>query len=558
MSGPDYPRYPILKPVDSRSDHNALGKNTRTVAGLTLISRVFGLTRDLVTVRVFGDTAVGSAFAAAFAIPNMFRRLFGEGALSAAFIPEYTRMADDDPSKADAFASLTIGLLAMVTGIITVIIELALLGAVLMSADNPDRAYSLKLVMVMLPFMPMICIAAILGGMLQSHNKFGPWAAAPILLNICIIGASVPYFFVDDADAAMWAYLIGIAAVLSAVLQVLWSIWALRGKVRWTRGVGAARDEARAMLRRMIPVMIGLGTLQLNAFVDTLIAMYPNWIGPTFLGRDYPLDESSNAVLFYAQRLYQFPLGVFGIAVATAAFPALSRVANNPERFGIMLRRGVRLSLYIGVPASIGLLVVGGPLIQVLYSGFGEGFSQKGVARASAVLIGYSVAVWAYSLNQLYTRAFYAQGDTRTPMRIALMMVGVNISLNLVLIWWLKEAGLAWSTAICAILQMMWLATVSRRKSSVGNSLRLDSIRPYVLVIVGSSLMGGVIFGVSEFWALPAQWSHQAVRVLVICAIGAAFYAIWSIAWGMDELRWIGARSTERAGTTDGNDGAIG
>jgi putative peptidoglycan lipid II flippase len=547
-----------LIPVETRSENNTLGKNTRTVAGLTLISRVFGLMRDLVTVRVFGDTAVGSAFAAAFAIPNMFRRLFGEGALSAAFIPEYTRMADDDPSKADAFASLTIGLLAMVTGIITIIIELALLAAVLMSADNPDRAYSLKLVMVMLPFMPMICIAAILGGMLQSHSKFGPWAAAPILLNICIIGASVPYFFIDDADAATWAYPIGISAVLSAVLQVLWSFWALRGKVRWTRGVGAAHDEARQMLRRMIPVMIGLGTLQLNAFVDTLIAMYPNWVGPTIFGRDYPLDESSNAVLFYAQRLYQFPLGVFGIAVATAAFPALSRVANDPKRFGEMLRRGVRLSLYIGFPASIGLLIVGGPLIQVLYSGFGDGFSDEGVKRASSVLIGYSFAVWAYSLNQLYTRAFYAQGDTRTPMRIALVMVTVNISLNLVLIWWLKEAGLAWSTAICAILQMMWLAALSNRNSSDSSSLQVKAARPYMLVFVGSALMGGLIFGVSHFWALPHQWAQQAIRVLVICAIGAAFYAIWSIAWGMDELRWIGARSTERAGTTDGNDGAIG
>jgi putative peptidoglycan lipid II flippase len=304
--------------------------------------------------------------------------------------------------------------------------------------------------------------------------------------------------------------------------------------------------------------MIGLGTLQLNAFVDTLIAMYPNWLGPTIFGRDYPLDESSNAVLFYAQRLYQFPLGVFGIAVATAAFPALSRVANDPKRFGEMLRRGVRLSLYIGFPASIGLLIVGGPLIQVLYSGFGDGFSDEGVKRASSVLIGYSFAVWAYSLNQLYTRAFYAQGDTRTPMRIALVMVTVNISLNLVLIWWLKEAGLAWSTAICAILQMMWLAALSNRNSSGGSSLRVSTARPYMLVFVGSALMGGLIFGVSHFWALPHQWAQQAIRVLVICAIGAAFYAIWSIAWGMDELRWIGARSTERAGTTDGNDGAIG
>ncbi len=542
--------------MQSNAEQHTLGKNTRTVAGLTLVSRVFGLVRDLVTVRVFGDTAVGSAFAAAFAIPNMFRRLFGEGALSAAFIPEYTRLADNDPKKADAFASLTIGLLALTTGIITLLIELGLLVAVLLSADHPERAYSLKLVMVMLPFMPMICIAAILGGMLQSHGRFGPWAAAPILLNLCIIGTSLPFFFIEDADPAVWAYPIGIAAVGSAILQVVWSLWALRGKVRWTRGVSSASTEAKQMMRRMIPVLIGLGTLQLNSFADTLIAMYPNWIGPTIAGRDYPLDESANAVLFYAQRLYQFPLGVFGIAVATAAFPALSRVAGDPTRFREMLSRGVRLSLYIGIPASVGLLVVGGPLIRVLYSGFGEGFSESGIIRASAVLVGYSIAIWAYSLNQLYTRAFYAQGDTRTPMRIALMMVGVNIALNLVLIWWLKEAGLAWSTAICAILQTIWLSRASVHKHNDDNSLRHKSFSPILLITIGAILMGGIILGVEHIWKLPTQWSIQTLRVLVICAIGAAFYAIWSIVWGMDELRWIGARSTEQAGTAIGKDGA--
>ncbi|MDF1869079.1 MAG: murein biosynthesis integral membrane protein MurJ [Phycisphaerales bacterium] len=534
----------------------SLGRNTRTVAGLTLISRVLGMARDLVTVRVFGDTAVGSAFAAAFAIPNMFRRLFGEGALSAAFIPEYTKLSDDDPSKADAFASLTIGLLALVTGMITILIELGLLAAVLMSADNPDRAYSLKLVMVMLPFMPMICVAAILGGMLQTHHRFGPWAAAPILLNLCIIVASIPYFFVDGADPAVWAYPIGIAAVVSAALQVLWSVLALRGKVRWTRSVSAVQSEARTMLRRMVPVLIGLGTLQLNTFVDTLLAMYPNWIGPTLMGRDYPLDESSNAILFYAQRLYQFPLGVFGIAVATAAFPALSRVAGDPSRFSEMLRRGLRLSLYIGIPASIGLLVVGGALIRVLYSGFGDGFSEDGIIRATSVLVGYSVAIWAYSLNQLYTRAFYATGDTRTPMNIALVMVAVNITLNCTLIWWFREAGLAWSTAACAIIQSLWLARSSTRKHASGKSLGSSSVRPVGLMLVGSLLMGLGIYGVVRVWELPSHWSMQLVRVLVICAIGAAFYLIWSIVWSMQELRWIGARSTERSGTTDGNDGA--
>lgn len=531
--------------------HDGIGKDTRTVAGLTLVSRVLGLCRDLVTVRVFGDTAVGSAFAAAFAIPNMFRRLFGEGALSAAFLPEYTRMSDDDrlhgESKADAFASLTIGLLALVTGVITIVIELGLLAAVMWSGDDPERAYSLKLVMVMLPFMPLICVAAIMGGMLQSHGRFGLWAAAPILLNVCIIAAALPYFFVEGASASAWAYPIGIAAVVSAGLQVVWSIWCLRGRVKWTRGVSQARVEAKAMLWRMVPVMIGLGTLQLNAFADTVIAMYPNWVGPTVFGYDYPLDESSNAVLFYAQRLYQFPLGVFGIAVATAAFPALSRVAKDQVRFGEMLRRGVRLSLFIGLPASVGLLIVGPSLIEVMYSGFGDGagggFSDEGIVRASAVLMGYGVAVWAYSLNQLFTRAFYASGDTKTPMKIALVMVLVNVGLNVALIWWLKEAGLAWSTAICAIGQTVGLVIAAKRK--LGLELLSGKTRAFGLIIVGSGVMGVVLVGVMSVYGDAVTWGGSLVRVLVLTGVGAGVYGVWSIVMKMDEFGWLLSRSTQ-------------
>ncbi|MGV6814365.1 MAG: murein biosynthesis integral membrane protein MurJ [Phycisphaerales bacterium] len=548
MSTDSHTQHDSAKPMHD----DGIGKDTRTVAGLTLVSRVLGLCRDLVTARVFGDTAVGSAFAAAFAIPNMFRRLFGEGALSAAFLPEYTRMADDDPGKADAFASLTIGLLAMATGLIALVIELALLVVVMMSSGDPERVYSIHLVMVMLPFMPMICVAAILGGMLQSHGRFGPWAAAPILLNLCMIAAALPYFFVNGADASLWAYPIGIAAVVSAGFQVLWSLWALRGRVKWTTGVGQARTEAKAMLWRMVPVLIGLGTLQLNSFADTVIAMYPNWVGPTALGHAYPLDESSNAVLFYAQRLYQFPLGVFGIAVATAAFPALSRVANDKERFGEMLRRGVRLSLFIGLPASVGLVLVGPSLLKVMYSGFGDGFSDSGILRAGAVLTGYGVAVWAYSLNQLFTRAFYAVGDTKTPMKIALVMVGFNVVLNLMLIWWLKEAGLAWSTAICAVGQTVGLVIAAKNK--LGWRLDQGPFRPYRLILGGSLAMGLLLWAAMIVYQEQQIWGFSLVRVLALTGLGAAIYGVWSIVWNMDELGWLIARTTAE----DRNEGSEG
>ncbi len=540
-------------PETSTGGDASLGRDTRTVAGLTLVSRVLGLVRDVVTVRVFGDTAVGSAFAAAFAVPNMFRRLFGEGALSAAFLPQYTRMADGDREKADAFASLTIGMLALVTGLITVVIELGLLAVVLWSDGDPARGYSLRLVMVMLPFMPLICIAAILGGMLQSHGRFGPWAAAPILLNLCIICASLPYFFVGGASAAAWAYPIGIAAVFSALLQVLWSLWALRGLVHWTRAVRDARHETKTMLLAMLPVIVGLGTLQLNSFVDTLVAMYPIWVGDTVFGRAYPLDDASNAILFYAQRLYQFPLGVFGIAVATAAFPALSRVAGDPARFGDMLRRGARLSLFIGIPASAGLLIVGEPLIRVMYSGLGDGFSEDGVFRASAVLTGYALAVWAYSLNQLLTRAFYAAGDTRTPMRIALVMVGINVVGNCTLIWWLREAGLAWSTALCAVLQALLLMRAANRSLGTG-PLGTGIAAASWKIVAGALVMGLVVWGVRELMGEAGSWGGGALRVGSMTVTGAAVYGLWSIWMRMDELGWLIARSTTApgAGTAQG------
>jgi len=536
------------------SGDGAIGRHTRVVAGLTLVSRVLGLVRDLVTVRVFGDTVVGSAFAAAFAVPNMFRRLFGEGALSAAFIPVYTRLSDEDPDRAGALATLTIGLLALVTGVITLVIELGVWGVILVAPEDGDRVFSLELVMVMLPFMPLICVAAILGGMLQSHGRFGPWAAAPVLLNVCVIGACVPYFVVEGAEARAFAFYIGIAAVVSAGLQVVWSLWALRGLMKWKRGASEVRSEARAMLRRMVPVMIGLGTLQLNTFVDTLIAMYPNWVGGTVLGREYPLDGASNAVLFYAQRLYQFPLGVFGIAVATAAFPALARAAGDSERFGGMLRRGVRLSLFIGLPSSVGLVCVGPALVRVLYSGGDSGFSDGGAVRAGWVLVAYSCAVWAYSLNQLFTRSMYARDDMTTPMRIALGMVGANVVLNVVLIWWLREAGLAVSTAVCAVGQCVLLARAAKRDSGSGGRI-LDGetgasvgrivVRSVMVVPVALGCVWGArVLGDSMGWG---AWTTDVVGVGSAVVLSAGLFL--GIAWAKrdSELSWLTARMTDTA-----------
>ena len=382
-------------PTTAEHSHRALSGAVRVVSGMTLLSRFGGMLREVLVTRIFGATAIGSAFAAGFAIPNMFRRLFGEGALSAAFIPEYAQGYKADPQAAGKLASLTIWMLFLATTGLTVLIELALLIALWLVPQSAARTLSFELIMLMLPFMPLVCVAAILGGMLQVHGRFAPAASGPIILNSVITTVGLYFLITGRLGDASVAYWLGLATVASGFTQCLWFLRVLRPYVKWSRHPAQARPRVRVMLARFVPAAVGLGTLQINTFMDVLMAMWPIWFGATILGHAYPMDVSSNVILNAAQRLYQFPLGVFGIAVATAVFPLLSRHADEPAHFVQTLRRGLRLSLFIGLPASLGLYLVRTDLTVVLYGGR-QGFTPQALGRSAAVLAGFAPAVWAY------------------------------------------------------------------------------------------------------------------------------------------------------------------
>lgn len=505
---------------------------------MTFLSRLGGLVREVLMARVFGDTALGSAFATAFAIPNMFRRLFGEGALSAAFLPEYASADKSDPAHAQRFASLTVGGLGLVTGLLTCVIELALLVALWLAPQDTARDLSIRLIMVMLPFMPFICVAAVLGGMLQVHGRFGPPASGPLVLNGFIIAVGLWHVWHGTIGGRETAYALGAATTLSGLTQAAWFAFLLRRHVRWTRVVGDARERALRMLRKMVPVLIGLGTLQVNALVDQLVSMWPIWVGPTLLGFCYPLDEASAVILSAGARLYQFPLGVFGIAVATAIFPMLAREADEPEHFARTLRRGVRLSLYIGLPASVGLVLVRHDVMSVFYRFDARGFTAAGVARAADVLLGYAPAIWAYSLNQLLGRAFYARGDTRTPMRVALAMVALNLALNWTLIWWLSEAGLGWSTSIAAMVQCGVLVRLCRTRLGVG-AVDGDTLRAIARTGLATALMGGAVYAAMALAGPAGSWREHALRLGAGAAVGLVAYPVASAVLRAPELRWL-------------------
>lgn len=517
--------------------HRALSGAVRVVSGMTLLSRLGGLVREVLVARIFRDTAIGSAFAAGFAIPNMFRRLFGEGALSAAFIPEYTRAYKADPEAAGRLASLTVRTLLLATTALTVVIELCLLLALWIVPATPGRTLSFELIMLMLPFMPLVCVAAILGGMLQVHGRFAPAASGPIILNSIITVAGLYFLIAGRMGDAIVAFWLGVATVVSGLTQCLWFLRLLRPYARWARQFEDARPRARAMFGRFIPALVGMGTLQINTFMDVLIAMWPIWVGATILGRAYPMDDRSNVILTAAQRLYQFPLGVFGIAVATAVFPLLARHADEPAHFVQTLRRGLRLSLFIGLPASIGLILVRSNLTTVLYGG-SRGFSPEAVERAAAVLAGFAPGVWAYSINHVFTRAFYAKGDTKTPMRVAIAMVVLNLVLNCVLMWPLREAGLAWATSITAMVQALVLGSMCRRFAP-GQLLDSEAVPGIGRVLGAAAAMGVGVYTLRRLLPEPMSWFGHALSLAALCGAGGVLYLGSAALLRCHELGWL-------------------
>ncbi len=517
------------------------------VSALTILSRLTGLVRDAVIASGFGMGRVADAFYMAFQIPNLFRRLFGEGALSAAFIPQYSRLLHEDPKVARRLASLCTALLACVLAVITLLGEASLWAISAWTPISADTALLLRLTMLMLPYMPLICLVALLGGMLQVHRSFGPPAAAPIVLNVTLVifASLATAGLLTDAALGQAAQIVAIGVLVAGILQLLWQIAALDRFEVFAVGFRGAGPAMRKLLWMMLPMLIGLAVFQINAFLDSVIAYAfaapPD--GPThftIMGRSiaWPTQSGDVVALNLAQRLYQFPLGVFGIAIATAIFPALSRAAaadsalDGPYRD--TLRRGLRLTLFIGLPASLGMMLVGLPLARLIFEY--RQFTLDDARRVTSVLLGYSAGVWAYSLMHVLTRAYYAIEDTRTPLRVALVTMGVNFLLNLSGIWVLGVAALAWSTSISAVLQVGLLMRGLRRRvpHMVDAQVRHSALRSVALTGVMGLAAGALLWG----WP-PTQLSRLGSAGLLLALVvgGATVYGSGALLTGGSELR---------------------
>ncbi len=447
-------------------------KGFRQIAFLTVISRILGMVRDMSFAYFFGRSELFDAWAIAFKIPNLSRRIFGEGAAATSFIPVYSQYLEKNPQEANRLANTVLTIVFLILSAIVVLIWLGIWGYMQVGAELEGTQRMLKLTAIMLPYMVMICLVAIMGGILNSHRHFAAPALAPVVLNVFLIAA----LFISGRwlgwPKEKMAFFTAWAVLAVGVGQLLLVMVPMRRYQVVIRPAWDVRSEGvRKILMLMGPMILGLTATQLNTLADDIIAKSLSGSPEkgdsfVFLGRmiHYPVWAGTVSGLFYAQRLYQFPLGVLGTSLATAIYPVLSRTAARGEKKELTgtVRQGMCGAFFIALPATVGMILIGQPLIRVLFER-GE-FTADDTAATSWILYCYCLGLCGYFSQQIATRVCYALGQSKQPALTASLAVGVNVCLNLVLIWPLGAAGLALSTAACSYLQVGILLYVLRRR----------------------------------------------------------------------------------------------
>ena len=422
-----------------------------TVSSLTAVSRVLGLIRDAGMAVLFGAGPLMDAFTVAFRLPNLARRLFGEGALTAAFLPVFVREHQADEVRGRELAWAVTTLLTSILLLLTAALEAGLLG-LLMTTDGPADVL-LKLAAILTPYLIFICVAAQLSAVLHALRRFFWPALLPLVLNAFWIAAIFAAPLVGDVRVSQMTF-ICVAISLSGVVQVSILLVVLRQiGFRWAWAPRRSAAATREIAAAIVPTMIGLSITQLNAVADSLLA----WgLSPSsgIDDRFQFVQAGAATALYLGQRVHQVPLGVFGIALSTVLFPVFAEhaQAGRTKELGRDITLGIQLCLLVGVPASLGLVLLGREIPRLLFE-YGA-FDARSTDLTAQMLAGYGLGVWAFMTLPILNRGFFAIGDRLTPMRVGLAIVAVHLLLDLVGVVVAGGAGLAVATSVAAILQV--------------------------------------------------------------------------------------------------------
>jgi len=491
---------------------SGLMRSTAVVSAMTLLSRILGFVRDVMLARLFGADAAMDAFLVAFKIPNFLRRLFAEGSFSQAFVPVLAEQKiKQTPEEVCEVVSRTSGTLA---GVLLIVTILGVVGSpVLMFlfapgfAAEPEKfALGNSLLRITFPYLLFVSLTALAGGVLQTYGRFASPAFAPTWLNVCfIVGA-----WWAVRHMAQPIYGLAWAVFVAGILQLLFLLPSLHriGMLAWPRW-GWRHPAVRRVLILMIPTLFGSSVAQINLLFDTLIASF--------------LASGSVSWLYYSDRLMEFPLGMFGIALGTVILPSLSarHAAEDKVGFNATIDWALRLVLLITVPAGLGLALLGEPILATLF--YSPTFSVHDVQMSAASLAPYSAGLFGFIAVKVVVPAYYARQDTRTPVRIGIIAMVSNMLINVVLAVVLVQmhypaphAGLALATSLAAFINAGLLYR-GLRQSRIYQPLP-GWRRLFMRVMLASLAMSAVL---TLAIAHPEQWyQHRGIT-------RAAWLAFW-------------------------------
>ena len=502
-------------------------KNIGIVSAATMVSRVLGLGRDMLVTAVFGTSALASAFVTAFTLPNLFRRLLGEGALTAAIVPTLNdELAAGQRPRAFVLVNQVMGWLGLTTAVIVVLamlgLHLSLDAAWLRGwSDDPAQAVrwrmAMELAVVLFPYLFFVCLAAAFSATLQTLGRFLEPALSPIWLNLAIIGALGGavwgWDLTLDDDRMRW--LCG-GVLMGGFLQMVVPAWALM-REGWRPRLDLRLSPAvRAVLVLMGPTVLGSAVYLINLSVSRVIGL--------------SLNDSAAAVLNLATRLIELPIGVFAIAVSTVVFPLISGYAAKGEwaKLAKAYHAGMRLVLAINVPAAMGMVVLAGPIIRVLFQ-CGE-FGASDTALMLPVLQVFALGLPFFAYVNLMLRAFYAEKDTRTPVRAAVLSFVINVGLSLLLMGPLSTVGLAIASNVAVVAQAIYLQhALTKKRSSLSVALMWGSIGK---IVIGSLVMQATLEGVLHVLSAAGDGlGADLIRLGVGVPLGGIVYG--AVVWMM-------------------------
>ncbi|HEX6977847.1 MAG TPA: murein biosynthesis integral membrane protein MurJ [Alphaproteobacteria bacterium] len=492
----------------------ALFRSIATVGGYTMVSRVLGFVRDVLVAAYLGAGPVADAFFVAFKFPNFFRRLFAEGAFNAAFVPMFAgKIATAGRTAARLFAEDTLAVLLGVLVVLLVVIEAGMPWFITLAAPgfagDPEKfRLAVEFTRITFPYLLFISLVSLQGGVLNSLDRFAAVAATPILLNLCLIGALIGlvHRLPTGGHALAW----GVAA--AGVVQFVWLAWACG---RAGMGLSLPRPrltpEVRRLLVLMLPAALGSGVVQVNLLIDVMLASL--------------LPTGAVSFLYYADRIYELPLAVVGIAIGTAILPVLSRQVRRGEHAAAVetQNRALEAALLLTLPAAAALIVLDRPIIAVLFERGAFGAAE--VRATAAALAAYALGLPAYVLIKVLTPCFYAREDTRTPVKIAVGCVVVNTAVALAAMQLFAHVGIALATVVSAWLNVGLLAAALRRRGYFAPDRQLRRRAPRVLL--AAALMAVVLWAVLPAFepSLAAGMIRRSSALGALILFGLATFA---------------------------------